>query len=467
MRGDPASVWDEVAAAVAERFGLHFPRRRWSELQRGMAAAAVELGLADAECARRLLSAQLDPAQLGILASQLTVGETYFFRDRETFDALANEVLPALCRARPARRLRLWSAGCCSGEEPYSLAMLLHRVVPDLAEWDVHILATDLNPRFLQRAAAGVYGEWSFRGVPHGFRQQHFRRRGERFELAREIRRMVTFASLNLSDAAAWPAGAFDLILCRNVLMYFNAEQARRVVARLHGALAADAWLAVAPCEASHTLFAQFATPLAATAIYAKGPAAAAARSCVDGAAEAAAPTPTAPAALSARARGRGLGGTLLTSPNAPPAPSPTRPQPDPPQAAARDLPTLAQTLADQGRLREALAACDRWTGRDKLDARAHHLRALVLLELGEAAAARRALQRAVYLEPDRAMAHFALGHLERGAGRPALARRSWQTTLELLARHPPQAAIQHADGVDAQQLTAATQAALATAPAA
>lgn len=163
--GVPDALWGCLSEFIAQNTGLHFPPERRSDLQRGFTAAAAEFGFADsARCADWLLSTPLTRPQLHTLASHLTVGETYFFRDRKTFDALAQHILPELLRRRRGReqRLRLWSAACSTGEEPYSLAILLQQLLPDWRDWHITILATDINPRSLQKAAAGVYGEWSF-----------------------------------------------------------------------------------------------------------------------------------------------------------------------------------------------------------------------------------------------------------------------------------------------------------------
>ena len=132
------SQWSQLTELIAERMGLHFPRERWGDLQRGLAGAAQELGFEDAAaCVTCLLSAPPTKAQLQVLASHLTIGESYFFRDRQTLEAFADNILPELIRARRGRdqRLRIWSAACCTGEEPYSLAILLHQRLPDLREW--------------------------------------------------------------------------------------------------------------------------------------------------------------------------------------------------------------------------------------------------------------------------------------------------------------------------------------------
>jgi chemotaxis protein methyltransferase CheR len=145
-----------------------------------MAGAARELGFSDPQsCARMLLSEPLTQATLATLASHLTVGETYFFRDGNTFSALEERILPELLRERreAGRRLRIWCAGCCTGEEPYSIAMLLDRLLPDAEAWNITILGTDINPHFLRKAGDGVYGEWSFRDAPAWVRDRYFVRR--------------------------------------------------------------------------------------------------------------------------------------------------------------------------------------------------------------------------------------------------------------------------------------------------
>ena len=165
----PGSLLSHLSDFMAIQMGLHFPRDRWGDLERGIAAAASEFGMTNVEsCMHWLLSAPLTRDQIEILASHLTVGETYFFREKRSFEVLEEHILPVLLRARgdTEARLRIWSAGCCTGEEPYSIAMLIDRLIPNAAKQNITILATDINPRFVRKAADGVYGEWSFRGTP-------------------------------------------------------------------------------------------------------------------------------------------------------------------------------------------------------------------------------------------------------------------------------------------------------------
>jgi chemotaxis protein methyltransferase CheR len=456
---------------IAEHMGLHFPHERLADLQRGLAGAADEFGFDDiAACADWLLSTPLNRAQLQVLATHLTIGETYFFRDKRAFEVLASRVLPELIHARRGReqRLRLWSAACCSGEEAYSLAILLHQILPDLADWHVTILATDINPVFLRKAVAGSYGEWSFRDAPSGLKERYFNRTEDgRYAVRSEIKKLVTFEHVNLVEdsypSLATDTNAMDLIFCRNVLMYFTPGQTRKVIGHLHHALMDGGWLAVSPSEASQALFSQFVTlNHPGVILYQKS-----------GAGRRATPVPWAPPATATPPPG---------APAAPPPEAPTLAESRPvPRAVAASLyeqgrygeaadallasfaehmpepgafSLLARSLANQGRLADALGWCDRWIAADKMDAAGHYLRAVVLLEHGHPDEARGSLQRALYLEPNFVLAHFALGSLARSRDKHDEADKHFANTLDLLGRLQPHDVLPESDGLTAGRLT-------------
>lgn len=465
-----------VSEFVAERMGLHFPRERLTDLQRGVARAAKDLGFDDpADCAARLLTAPLTKAQLQVLAGQLTVGETYFLREPQTFAVLSDHVLPELIRARAGRdqRLRFWSAACASGEEAYSLAIVLRQILPDPGAWHVTILATDINARFLRKAVAGEYGEWSFRGVPSGFKERYFTRTVDgRYAVRPEIRRMVTFEHLNLADdvypSVVTDTNAMDVVVCRNVLMYFAPDQMRKVVAKISNALVPRGWLVVSPGETSQSLFPQFATvSFPGVIVYRKRP-------------ETASWPPAPAAALHPPLPAVPAPAPVVLLPTS--EPEPMRPPVPPPAsyAAAASLyeqgrygdavdallplsagrrpdrnvlSVLVRALANQGRLVEALDWCDRWIAAHKLDTVAHYLRAVVLMESGRPDDARRSLQHAVYLDGDFVLAHFALGNLARTRGRQHEAHKHYDNTLRILDRIPPDDVLPESDGLTAARL--------------
>jgi chemotaxis protein methyltransferase CheR len=488
----PDSHCSQLSEVIAGAMGLHFPRERWGDLQRGLAGAADEFGFDDvAACADWLLSAPLARAQLHILAGHLTIGETYFFRGMKTFEVLAASVLPGLIHSRRGReqRLRIWSAGCCTGEEAYSLAILLRQILPDLADWRVTILATDINARFLRKAAAGSYGEWSFRDTPMGFKERYFNRSGDgRYDVRPEIKEMVTFAHLNLAEdvypSLATDTNAMDLIMCRNVLMYFTPAQTRKVIGNLHYALLEGGCLSVSPSEASQAFFPQF-VPLnfPGVILYQKSEAGVRSRSTVPSA------PPGEAADFFAPAFEEPQPWAPLAPPPRPPELTPVRPQEQPAPvepglsplavaglhyaqgryaeaadtlvasragspAGSAEFSLLARALANEGRLNDALAWCDRWIAADKLNPAGHYLRAVVLLERGDREEARGSLQRAVYLHPDFVLAHFALGNLARSNGKPGEADKHFGNALLLLARHQADDPLPEADGLTVGRLT-------------
>mgnify|MGYP005811638119 CR=1 FL=1 len=450
----PDSRCAELSAFLERRMGLHFPAARWPDLRRAIVGAAAEAGFAGDVSAfvTRILGGSGQRSTLAALAGHLTVGETYFFRDRRLFSALRSQVLPALLRARRgARQLRLWSAACATGEEAYSLAILVRQTLAAGCAWQVEILATDINPLFLERAREARYGEWSFRDVPAGIRECFFTRLPDgRYTPLPEIRETVRFAHVNLADENRGPPyggrEVFDVILCRNVLMYFRPARAAKVVARVAAALRRDGWLVVSPGDLTS----------------AKGCALESVE--IDGALlhRRCAPAAVAPAGHpDPGSSDTGVRGTAACgSPFMAAAGNGAVPRDAQRASAAR-----VRTLADQGRFDEALACCDRWIAGDRLDTRAHYLRALVLIESGAAAEGRQALRRAVYLEPEFTLAHVALGELARAERRWRDAVRHFGNALGTLSRREADERVPEADGLKVGQLRA-TLTALCSGPA-
>jgi chemotaxis protein methyltransferase CheR len=161
----------------------------------------------------------------------ITTNKTHFFREPSHFEYLKKHILPNLSE----RRLRIWSAACSSGEEPYSIAVVLRENIPDIDQWDVRILATDISTRVLEKARTGRYGAETLEGLSPALIANDFTCEGARsariYEAKPEIKRMVTLARLNLLEA--WPMkGPFDVIFCRNVMIYFDKETQRNLVER-------------------------------------------------------------------------------------------------------------------------------------------------------------------------------------------------------------------------------------------
>ncbi len=261
VKNIPDSLIPQLSEFINSTMGLHFPENRWKDLRRSMMNVAMDLALEyetddPVSCIRRLMSAPLTKKHIDILAKHLTIGETYFFRDKSLFEALKKDIFPKLITARyeDGKNIRIWSAGCCTGEEPYSLAILIDQMVSEWRKWKITLLATDLNARFLKKAEEGVYTNWSFRNTPEWIIKKYFRRIDEKhFEISPFLKKMVTFSQLNLvkNDYSQLVDNIYpmDMIFCRNVLMYFEPEVREQIIGRFSRLLSENGWLIFSPSE--------------------------------------------------------------------------------------------------------------------------------------------------------------------------------------------------------------------------
>lgn len=255
--------YNRFATLVRERIGLYYPEPRRNDLVYGLQRVAQQLGVTD--MAQLLDLLEHSPVAWNELVNELTIGETYFFRNAAQFAALRDVIVPDLLQRRHLiRYLRVWSAGCATGEEPYSLAIALREALPTDPPWQINILATDINRRFLERAREAVYGNWSFREMPPAVRDRYFIPENGRWRLRDEVKHDVIFTQLNLVEPI-YPSPqlgiiAFDLIFCRNVLIYFDDQTMQQIVQRLYDALTPGGWLVVGHAETHIERFRQFET---------------------------------------------------------------------------------------------------------------------------------------------------------------------------------------------------------------
>lgn len=241
----PEATFAEVRALLLERAGFDLGHYKDGCARRRVARRARTCRCDGAAYARRLRD---DPAEAEALLAALTIHVSQFFRNPSTFDHLRRQVLPALIeRAGRTRRgeLRLWCAGCAGGEEPYSLAMLARELAPP--GLSLSLLATDLSPVILERAREGLYAPTRLVQVPAELRERYFHAEGQDFRLDREIRRMVRFRRQDLLAAGEYPRA--DLILCRNVLIYFSRPEQERIADRFSRALPPGGFLVIGRAE--------------------------------------------------------------------------------------------------------------------------------------------------------------------------------------------------------------------------
>jgi chemotaxis protein methyltransferase CheR len=379
----------------------------------GLARQNLRRDKLDPHVESRLASVLMDERDLAAdawqtIVSAVTIPETRFLRQRGWFRQIELLALAPLIKQRREqgqRRLRIWSAGCATGEEAYTVALLVRDLLPDLGEWHVEILATDISSVALRDAERGCYAERQLRELDAVQISKHFAAaEGNRRQVRPELRSLVRFQVANLVDDAVYSVfeSAFDLIICRNVLIYLTAEMQRRVAGNLAASLRHDGWLAVAPAEAIVEWF----RPLTAvnapeTILFHKGRR------------ELSHPAPK-PAAAPGEAA------IVRTE-------SPARRNPRVDRAAPPQSPTLQEIrrFADRGALDEARTHCNDLIAADRLNGAAYLLLSAICTELGDYPTACDAARRAIYLEPDSAEAHFQMAGILRNLGQTNRAERS------------------------------------------
>jgi chemotaxis protein methyltransferase CheR len=459
-----------IAAAeefVRRRTGLVFRASRRSALEAGLVKAMRRANVSDP--VGYLGRVNAEPELLDDLVGEITVGETYFFREPAQFALIREEILPALMRGRsPDHGLRIWSAGCASGEEAYSLAILVRELGLGT---HTHIIATDLSRVALANAYRGRYTRWSLRGVADNVVRAYFTQRDSRFELTPPVRAAVEFRYLNLADdtypSLSTGVWGMDLIVCRNVLIYFDAETIARVARRLIDSLSPNGWLLLGAsdpilpdlvaCEVMVTraglayrrmaagrsvftaaevqplveppaLLAEEQLPIVATARMEQE----------DRAAD--------DAEMAVRcyetrdyARAVEYAERVVRRDGNEPTP----------------WIVLIRAHANRGDLAAAGRVCAAALERHANAAELHYLEAVLLSEANRGADAAAAARRALYLDRGLVVAYFALGGALARLGDTDGARRAFRNAERLLVAMPPEAVVPAADGEPAGRLVA------------
>jgi chemotaxis protein methyltransferase CheR len=257
--------------------GLHFERRNIKMLERGLDSRMTALRIDSFSEYYAYLELNMERRnELQKLLQYLTVGETFFFRYQGHFEALAQNTLARLLQLPPKKSLRIWSAGCSTGEEPYSIAMALMEAIPDWKKRDIRILATDINSRSLKRAQEGVYSSWKLRVTPQQYLEKYFTVIGESYLVRDEVKSLVDFSYLNIQSLTP-PAASFDAIFCRNVLIYFKSDTAKMVVEMFANALDTDGYLYMGHSETLVHVSSRFERKIHAGSFYYRKKSAAAA----------------------------------------------------------------------------------------------------------------------------------------------------------------------------------------------
>ncbi|WP_454784727.1 CheR family methyltransferase [Legionella sp. WA2024007413] len=233
---------------IHTRYGLIIQVNQAQELAKNITDACIKFNYRPLEYLEQLKSCASNSSLLADLVAAITVGESYFFRDKNQMQLLEHKLLPQLLKRKAEEAtLKIWSAGCSTGEEIYTIAMLLAKLITNLDAWDLYLIGTDINTAALQKAISGIYGQWSMRSIPEKYLQRYFLKNERSYVLSPEIRDLVQFKYLNLCDKT-YPSiinGIYevDLILCRNVLIYFDNELVTKIMKKISACMSGSAYL--------------------------------------------------------------------------------------------------------------------------------------------------------------------------------------------------------------------------------
>lgn len=414
---------------LARRFGWTYAERDYDLLANLLTERSALAGMPPGDYLNKL-AARPWTTEANELIERLSITETYFFRHGEQFRALREEALPDRVAVRSAQRvLRMLSVACSSGEEAYSLAITGRQVRPD-PDWIIDVIGIDANPAMLARAGAGRYTAWSLRETPDPVRRRWFTPDAEGYAVADEVRAMVQFRRYNVADPdeGLWRPDQYDVIFCRNLLMYLTPPVVSALVARMAGALAPGGYLFLGHTDSLGTGAAGLELRHTHNAFYYR-------RGGAGG---------TPPAQRPGPAPGTAATGSAFTDEDAyHRALSMLRDEQfadalaliaERPPARARDRLLHGVLLAQAGRLPEATETARRLIDDDGLNADAHQLLGLCLEGVNSPGEAVAQYRLAAYLDPGFALARLRLGQLARRRGNDGDGARELEQALDLLA---------------------------------
>jgi chemotaxis protein methyltransferase CheR len=254
-----------IAKVIESSMGLAFQTNRIDEFSRHLKEAVQTLGYSDFESFFKKITisgGKLTSEEKKVLAAHLTVSETYFFREKPAITMFCKTIIPELIRKKNGEVIRIWSAGCSSGEEPYTLAMIIKELFPNFPKGHIKILGTDINPNVLTKAKNGLYTSWSFREIPDTYVNKYFKKIGDNYQISDSIKELVRFEHLNLADDI-FPGESpgepnIDIIFCRNVLMYLNHDLIKKISQRYFNILNEEGWLITSQVELNDIFFGHF-----------------------------------------------------------------------------------------------------------------------------------------------------------------------------------------------------------------
>lgn len=467
-------ILDRFNTFLSEVIGVHYGESRRKQLNEDLEKISKAFGFRNcSDFVLWLVNSRLSDSDIDKLVAQITIGETYFFRDTAFFNLLRYQVLPEIINKRKNgdKRIRILSAGCSTGEEAYSIAMLLSELIPDIEKWNVVILGIDLNSTYLSKARKGEYTHWSFRQLPEETIDKYFTHSAGKYQIRQKIKEMVSFSFVNLLTdnfpSLTNNTTAFDLVSCRNVLMYFKPEIVNRVVDKLVKSLLNDGYLFVAGAETSMVRHSMLSvSKMKEIYFYQKT------NSVVK--------NQQVKVLVERRAKPTSIKSRKILSQKTNTAKDEEKQietvsmtnikehfdngdyQKALEQIALLKMQTGVNSKAlyieirirsGLGQMKEAIELCDSFLTSEKLNPEPYLLKAQIEIELGNANGAIQLLDKAIYLEPELVIAHYLKGNLLRNENKPTQAEKSYRTAYKLIQANGSNDVVPYGDGVLASRM--------------
>ncbi|MES2217154.1 MAG: CheR family methyltransferase [Pseudomonadota bacterium] len=415
---------DELLEVINRRLGIVVKQSQLTDLHQIVKDSCQKLQCSETDYLDALNKASDDSSILKDLINGITIGETYFFRDQKQMHLLKQIILPEIiARKRKLNdlSLRIWSAGCASGEELYSIVIMLDEMLVDLDAWHLHLLGTDINAKVLQKALSGQYSEWSMRAINDFYKNKYLQHTGQYYLLDKKIIKQAEFGYLNLNDHS-YPSivngtSALDLILCRNVLIYFDAVHTREIMKKFSLCLVEGGYLLLGasdPVEVENmdlVLKAEHGKLLGRTSVTQATIAKTASKDV--------AKIKSNLDQIVAKPKQKSVPVTKIPEVNFPQLIKQSRwaeilniidQYPKEKYQTAEVLSAKAEALANLGRLKEAAEYCENSLKQDPIKLSTYFTYAMILIGLNEYKRAEAALRKTLFLDRDFVLGHYQLG---------------------------------------------------------
>lgn len=434
-----------VADIIGRELGLNYPTNRFEELLRGLERTSeLFLGtLSAVNLIEEIIKAKAIPPHIYTkLSNALTINETYFFRESPAINLFKTVIVKEIVANNG--NYKIWSAGCSSGEEPFTLAILIKENLPTHISKNINIIATDLSNNALEKARIGIYTQWSFRETPNSIKEKYFKAIDGKWQICEDVKRMVSFSNLNLikDEYPSIPKGInnLNLIFCRNVLMYFSQENIKLVTNKLYNSLNEGGWLVTSQVELNNELFPDFGKANLCNGFFYKR------ERELTTFKESSAPKKKVPkeqksetsSLLPTKTKVKSSDVLVIDNQEEHITPSPLQ---------------SAKELANKGEYEKAIAILEKLSSRDSLNIDFSYLYATILSEKGDIERSADYFKKCIYLDPTHILANYMLGNIYIELGKTELSLKYFRAALIEASKMNPTQEVPDSGGMSAARI--------------